>query len=290
MLIALQQNLLLLIMTSGLVGLIVGSFLNVVIHRTPRMLMRQWQQDCHELAGNTPVASTTEPYNLVVPRSQCPHCGHTISAIENIPVFSWLWLRRKCSACQAPISARYPLVEILTATLTAVTVWKLGYSLSGLAGVVLLWMLIAVTFIDIDHHLLPDVIVLPFLWLGLLLNLNNLFTSLPNAVIGAAAGYLSLWLIFHLFRLITGKEGMGYGDFKLFAVFGAWLGWQSLFAILLISSFVGAVVGLLLIMLRKQDRSQPIPFGPYLASAGWITMMWGDELTRTYFQIAEISF
>lgn len=273
---------------AAILGLIVGSFLNVVIHRTPIVLMRNWQRDCHELTGQAEKITAHEKFNLVEPRSRCPHCGHAISAIENIPVVSYLWLRGKCSACHKPISLRYPFVEILSAMLAAVTAWHFGFNAAGIAAIVLTWLLIALVFIDIDHMLLPDVMVLPFLWVGLLLNLFNVFTSLPQAVVGAVAGYLSLWLVFQLFKLITGKEGMGYGDFKLFALFGAWLGWQSLPLIILLSSFIGALTGIGLILFQGRDRAKPLPFGPYLAAAGWVAMLWGDAITRQYLQMAHI--
>ena len=266
-------------------GLIIGSFLNVVIHRTPIVLMRNWQRDCRDLTGQAESAATPEKYNLVTPRSRCPHCGHAITALENIPVISYLWLRGKCSACREPISLRYPFVELLSAVLAAVTAWHFGFNAAGIAAIVLTWTLVALAFIDIDHQLLPDVMVLPFVWAGLLLNLFNVFTPLPDAVIGAAAGYLSLWLVFHLFKLITRKEGMGYGDFKLFALFGAWLGWQSLPLIILLASFIGALIGISLIVFQGRDRAKPLPFGPYLAAAGWVAMLWGDEIMRQYLQM-----
>lgn len=272
---------------AAILGLIVGSFLNVVIHRTPIVLMRRWQRDCKELAGRPP-KTAGKKFNLVTPRSRCPHCRHTISALENIPVLSYLWLRGKCSACHKPISPRYPLIELLSAALAAVTAWHFGFGVAAVAAITLTWVLVALTFIDIDHQLLPDVLVLPFLWAGLLLNLFNVYTPLPNAVIGAVTGYLSLWLVYHLFKLITGKEGMGYGDFKLLALFGAWLGWQSLPLIILLSSLVGALVGIGLIVLRGRDRAQPLPFGPYLATAGWVAMLWGDEIMRRYLQLTRL--
>jgi leader peptidase (prepilin peptidase)/N-methyltransferase len=266
-------------------GLLIGSFLNVVIHRTPIVLMRNWQRDCQELIGKSENAVAPEKFNLVTPRSRCPHCGHAISALENIPIISYLWLRGKCSACRKPISFRYPFVELLSAALAGITAWHFGFSAGGIAAIILAWTLIALAFIDIDHQLLPDLMVLPFLWIGLLLNLFNVFTTLPNAVIGAVAGYLSLWIVFHIFRLITGKEGMGYGDFKLLALFGAWLGWQSLPLIILLSSLVGAIIGVGLIAFRGRDRAQPLPFGPYLAVAGWVALLWGDEIMRQYLQL-----
>ncbi len=273
-------------MFAAILGLIVGSFLNVVIHRMPIMLMRNWRQDCQNMIGHSAEPVTHEKFNLATPRSRCPHCGHAITSLENIPLASYLWLRGKCSACRKPISLRYPFVEALSAILAAVTAWHFGFNAAGIAAIVLTWLLVALAFIDIDHQLLPDVMVLPFLWAGLLLNLFDTFTPLPEAVIGAVAGYLSLWLVFHLFKLITGKEGMGYGDFKLFALFGAWLGWQSLPLIILLSSFIGAVIGVGLIVFQGRDRAQPLPFGPYLAAAGWVAMLWGDEIMRQYLQMA----
>ena len=282
-----QSNVFVFGLLAAILGLIIGSFLNVVIYRTPVVLMRSWQHDCQELTGQAASATKHEKFNLVTPRSRCPHCGHAITALENIPVVSYLWLRGKCSACRKPISLRYPFVEILSATLAAVTAWNFGFNAAGIAAVALTWLLIALAFIDIDHQLLPDVMVLPFLWVGLLLNLFNVFTTLPQAVVGAVAGYLSLWLVFHLFKLVTGKEGMGYGDFKLFALFGAWLGWQSLPLIILLSSFIGALIGISLILFQGRDRAKPLPFGPYLAVAGWVAMLWGDEIMRRYLQMAQ---
>ena len=273
---------------AAIFGLIVGSFLNVVIHRTPIVLMRNWQRDCQELTGPAEHIASHEKFNLITPRSRCPHCGHAISALENIPVVSYLWLRGKCSACRKPISPRYPFVEILSAMLAAVAAWHFGFNAAGIAAIVLTWLLIALVFIDIDHMLLPDVMVLPFLWVGLLLNLFNVFTPLPQAVVGAVAGYLSLWLVFQVFKLITGKEGMGYGDFKLFALFGAWFGWQSLPLIILLASFIGALIGIGLIVFQGRDRAKPLPFGPYLAAAGWVAMLWGNEITRHYLQLARL--
>ena len=281
-----QTNSFVFIVLVAVLGLLIGSFLNVVIYRTPIVLMRNWQRDCQELNEPAASAGPHETFNLVTPRSRCPHCGHAITALENIPIVSYLWLRGKCSACRKAISIRYPFVELLSATLAAVTAWQFGFTPAGIAAIVLTWTLIALTFIDIDHQLLPDVIVLPFLWIGLLLNLFNVFVPLPHAVIGAVAGYLSLWLVFHLFKFITGKEGMGYGDFKLFALLGAWLGWQSLPLIILLSSLIGAIIGIGLIVFQGRDRAKPLPFGPYLAAAGWVAMLWGDEIMRKYLQMA----
>lgn len=273
-------------LVAALFGLIVGSFLNVVIYRTPIMLLQRWRQDCQELNGHAPAGKPSgEKLGIVSPRSRCPHCGHQITALENIPVLSYLWLRGRCSACKKAIGIRYPFIEILSALLSGIVAWHLGFGTAALAAIALTWVLIALAFIDIDHQLLPDIMVLPFLWAGLLLNIFGVFTNLQTAVIGAIAGYLSLWLVFHLFRLITGKEGMGYGDFKLFALFGAWLGWQSLPLIILLSSLVGAAIGIGLILFRGRDRAQPLPFGPYLAAAGWVALLWGDDIMAQYLQL-----
>jgi len=261
-------------------SLLVGSFLNVVILRLPRMLEAEWRQQCAELNGLEPAA---EPkFGLAWPPSTCPHCQHRIRPWENIPVISYLWLRGRCSACAARISPRYPVIELATALLSAAVAWRFGFGAAALAGIVLTWALIALSVIDFDHQILPDVITLPVLWLGLLLSLDGVFVSAETSIIGAAAGYLSLWAVYHAFRLLTGKEGMGYGDFKLLALLGAWLGWQSLPLIILLSSLVGAVVGIGLILLRGRDRNIPIPFGPYLAAAGWLALLWRDELIRFY--------
>jgi leader peptidase (prepilin peptidase)/N-methyltransferase len=268
------------LLTATLLGLVVGSFLNVVIYRVPIMMRREWESQCAEMSEGEAVAMP--PFNLVTPNSSCPKCGHAIRAWENIPILSWLIQRGRCAHCGERISLRYPLVEGLSAVMTAVVAWHFGFGAQAFAAMALTWALIALTMIDFDHQLLPDDITLPFLWLGLALNITGLFTNLTSAVIGAMAGYLSLWLVFHGFRLLTGKEGMGYGDFKLLAVFGAWLGWKALPAVILISSVVGAVVGVALILARGHDRNVPIPFGPYLAAAGWITLLWGDALIRWY--------
>lgn len=292
LILTLQSNPSAFILLAGLVGLIVGSFLNVVIHRLPIVLQRQWQLEYAELAG-TQVESTVaaETYNLVWPGSHCPHCGHHIRASENIPVVSFLWLKGKCAACAAPISWRYPLVETLTAALTAAVAWHFGFSIAALAIIFLTWGLIALTFIDFDHQLLPDLITLPFLWLGLVLNSFDLlpYNGLVSAVIGATVGYLTLWLVFHLFKLLTGKDGMGYGDFKLLALFGAWFGWQALPLVILLSSLVGAIVGLSFILVAGRNRSLPIPFGPFLCAAGWIAALWGNTITSFYLQYARIT-
>lgn len=275
---------------AGLFGLAIGSFLNVVIYRLPVMLERNWRSQCREiLEPNKKPPNTAKRFDLVAPGSSCPHCGHVITALENIPVLSFLWLRGKCSACAKPISWRYPLVELLTGGLTAMVAWYFGYGIAALAGMVLTWSLIALSFIDFDRQLLPDDITLPLLWAGLLLNVFTVFTPLSSAVIGAAGGYVFLWLVYQIFKLVTGKEGMGYGDFKLFAVLGAWLGWQNLPLIILLSSLVGAIAGIAFILLFGRDRHLPIPFGPFLCVAGWVALLWGDTLTRYYLQFARLT-
>ena len=266
--------------TAGLFGLIVGSFLNVVIHRLPKMMEADWQCQCAELRGEE--LPTTEPLTLATPRSRCPHCGHGITAMENIPVISWLFLRGKCSSCKAPISVRYPLVEAATGLLSAYAAFHFGFGLQAAGAILFVWAMIALTGIDFDTQLLPDSITLPMVWLGLLFNLLGTYTSLSSAVIGAMAGYLSLWSVYWGFRLATGKEGMGFGDFKLLAAIGAWLGWQMLPVTILLSSLVGAIVGVGLIVLAKRGRNVPIPFGPYLAAAGLLALFYGKELNRTY--------
>ena len=268
-----------------LLGLTIGSFLNVVVYRLPEILARQWRRDCADLNG-TEAIDDGAPLSLAQPDSRCPHCGHAIRAWENIPVLSYLWLRGRCSACAAPIGWRYPAVELITATLSVVVVVHYGISVQAAAMLVLTWALLALTFIDFDHHLLPDVIVLPVLWLGLILNLGGVFAPLPAAVIGAITGYLALWFVFQAFRMVTGKEGMGYGDFKLLALFGAWHGWTLLPLTILLASLVGAIIGITLIVSRRQERSQPIPFGPYLCLGGWISLLWGDRIVRSYLQLA----
>lgn len=276
-----------LLLSALVLGLLVGSFLNVVIHRLPIMMERRWRAQSEELAGN---AITEQPaYNLTVPRSQCPHCQHQLSALENIPLLSFLCQKGKCRGCGNRISMRYPLVELLTGALSVAIAWHFGFSYAALGALLFTWALIALTFIDYDHQLLPDDITLPLLWLGLCFNLSGTFTPLSSAVIGAIAGYVSLWLVFHAFKLITGREGMGYGDFKLFAAFGAWLGWQQLPLIILLSSLIGAIVGVGAILLLGRDRQLPIPFGPFLCAAGWVALLWGDNITRAYLQFARFS-
>lgn len=268
------------IATAVLFGLMVGSFLNVVIHRLPKMMERDWKMQCAELNGQ-PV--TDDPaYNLVVPRSACPACGHQIGALQNIPVISYLLLGGKCSSCKVPISPRYPLVETLTGALAGFIAWKFGFGWLSLAAFFLTACLIALTFIDFDTQLLPDEITLPLLWGGLLINLNGGFTTISYAVVGAIAGYLALWSIYWLFKIVTGKEGMGYGDFKLLAAIGAWFGWQMLPAVIMLSSVTGSVVGIALIVMSKHGRNIPIPFGPYLALGGISALFWGPQLAQIY--------
>jgi leader peptidase (prepilin peptidase)/N-methyltransferase len=277
-----------------ILGLMVGSFLNVVIYRLPLMLERQWRE---QEDGATPAATAVtsvpagipERFNLVVPRSACPACRAPITALQNIPILSWVLLRGRCASCGVPISVRYPLVEALTGVLSALVAWKFGFGWPALAALGLTWFLIPLTFIDIDHQLLPDNLTLPLLWLGLFLSLwsaqadgSTVPVDTRSSLIGAMAGYVSLWSVYHLFRLLTGKDGMGYGDFKLFAALGAWLGWQMLLPVILMAAGTGAVIGLVLIALRHQDRATPIPFGPFLAGAGWLVLMFGQQLMRGY--------
>lgn len=268
-------------------GLLVGSFLNVLVHRLPLMMHREWLHQCHDMLELP--ETETEVLTLSKPRSRCPHCGHAITALENIPVLSYLLLRGRCKACKAPISKRYPLIELLTAIISGIVAWHFGFGFAAMGALFLSWALIALTCIDIDHQLLPDSITLLLLWLGLIFNLFGIFTDLHSAVIGAMAGYLSLWLVYHAFRLATGKEGMGFGDFKLLAALGAWLGWQALPMIILLSSLVGALVGIGLILFKQQHRDKPIPFGPYLAAAGWLALVWGDALTQGYLNWSGLS-
>ena len=265
---------------AAVVGLCVGSFLNVVVHRLPQMLERGWQEQCAELRGETPAPQPR--YNLMVPRSACPACGHKITAAENIPVVSWLALRGKCSACGVAISARYPLVELLGGLLAAGAIYRFGPTWQGVAACAFLWTLLALTFIDFDTQLLPDDLTLPLLWGGLLANLYGFFVPLRDAVIGAIAGYLTLWTIYWLFKIIRGKEGMGYGDFKLLAALGAWLGWKMLPLIVLGSSVVGAFIGISLVVLKGRDHNIPLAFGPYLAIAGMIALFFGPALVKIY--------
>lgn len=285
--------------SAALFSLMVGSFLNVVIHRLPIMMERNWRRELAEYAEHSDTEGSAdkaealaenEVFNLSTPRSRCPHCGHMISAMENIPVISWLALRGKCKACKSAISARYPLVETLTAVLSAVVAWQLfDNPAAALAAIVLTWFLIALTGIDYDTYLLPDDLTLPLLWAGLIANAFGLFTTLESALWGAVAGYLSLWSVYWAFKLVTGKEGMGYGDFKLLAALGAWLGWQMLPVIILLSSLVGAVVGIAMIVFADRETSKPIPFGPYLAAAGWIALVWGEAIVDGYLKFMGIA-
>mgnify|MGYP000040059357 CR=1 FL=1 len=272
----------------GLVfGLLVGSFLNVVIYRLPVMLERQWRRDCREHLELP--AEEQERFSLAFPASRCPQCGTPIKPWQNIPVISYLLLGGKCNHCKSRIPLRYPIVELITGVLTALALWAFGLNAQGIAAVFLIWTLVALTFIDLDHHLLPDNMTLPLVWLGLLLNSQSVFTDPLSAIYGAVAGYLVLWGVYHLFRLLTGKEGMGYGDFKLLAAFGAWFGWQMLAQILILSSLAGAVIGVTLILVRRHEQGNPIPFGPYLAIAGVIALFFGQQINDWYLDIAGLA-
>ena len=274
-------------------ALLIGSFLNVVIYRLPIMMEREWRSQCAELAKSPateiPFVAEDEQFDVVTPRSRCPSCGKQITALQNIPVVSWLLLRGRCANCNASISARYPIVELMTAILAALAAWRFGFVFEAAAAVLLTFALIAISVIDFDHQIIPDSISLPLIWIGLSLSLFHpfagadvLFVDPKTAIVGAIAGYLALWSVYHLFRLVTGKEGMGYGDFKLLAALGAWLSWQMLPLIILLSAVVGAVVGISMIVIRRHDRNVPIPFGPYLAAAGWIAMLYGHEIIDWY--------
>lgn len=278
----LQENSSLLVALCAFTALFIGSFLNVVIYRLPVMMQRAWRSQCQELLELE--VEQQERFNLASPPSRCPDCGHKIGPLENIPVISYLLQRGRCKHCGSKISLRYPIIEMLTALLSGVVAWKVGFGWQLIFSLLLTWALIALTFIDFDHQLLPDDITLPLIWMGLLLSLFNIFTDMQSSIIGAVAGYLSLWTVYQLFKLITGKEGMGYGDFKLLAVFGAWFGWQTLPMVILLSSLVGAVVGVTLIVFLGRDRQLPIPFGPYLAAAGWLAMLWGNAIINHYWQ------
>ncbi len=271
---------------AGLLGLMVGSFLNVVIYRLPVMMQRGWRRECAEYLQthgmHTETIPDEEPFNLVLPLSRCPNCNTPIKPYQNIPVISYLFLKGKCASCSCPISVRYPIIEALTAITSIVVAWHFGCTTQAVFGILLTWSLIALAFIDVDHQLLPDSITLPLLWLGLCLSVFDVFADAHASIIGAVAGYMVLWTVYQLFKLVTGKEGMGYGDFKLLALFGAWLGWQYIPMIILLSSLVGAVIGLSMMVLVKHDHNVPIPFGPYLAAAGWIALLWGDDLNQLY--------
>ncbi len=279
-----QQQPLTYFVTLFILGATVGSFLNVVIYRLPVMMQREWRQDCLEFLEQ-PAENPPDKFNLSSPRSRCGNCGHQITALENIPIISYLILGGKCSSCKTSISAQYPLVELFTAIVSVIVGWKFGVSLQAIAVLLMTWGLIAASGIDIGHKLLPDTITLPLLWLGILLSLFDVFISLETSVTGAMAGYMSLWSVFILFKIVTGKEGMGHGDFKLLAMLGAWLGWKPLFVVILTSSVVGAVVGISMILLKITERGTQIPFGPYLAAAGWMTLLWGNELMQFYFSL-----
>ncbi|MBT8121564.1 MAG: A24 family peptidase [Gammaproteobacteria bacterium] len=279
----LADSLPLLLFATGLLGLMVGSFLNVVIHRLPVIMERAWVREIQSYQDSvTPTDSDGPAYNLVVPASTCPQCGHRITALENIPVLSYVFLRGRCADCGSRIPSRYPLVELVTALLSIIVAVRFGFSIQMLAALVFTWALIPLFMIDFDHQILPDSITLPLLWLGLLLSLHGVFVDSTASIVGATAGYLSLWSIYHLFRLVTGKEGMGYGDFKLLAAIGAWTGWQALPVVVLFSSLVGAVLGIGLILFRGREQGQPMPFGPFLATAGWLTLLWGNEIIALY--------
>ncbi|HBY84442.1 MAG TPA: prepilin peptidase [Colwellia sp.] len=287
MAILLQQSHILFYTTVSLISLIVGSFLNVVIYRMPKMMEYTWYHDCREFLADEVaniIPKKIPQVTLSKPNSTCPKCDHKIRFYENIPVFSWLFLKGRCSQCSNKISARYPLIEISTMLLSLIAAYHFGATITTLWVLILTWSLISLTMIDFDHMLLPDQITLPLLWLGLLVNINGTFVPLSDAVIGAAAGYMSLYSIFWLFKAITGKEGMGFGDFKLFAVFGAWIGWQLLPLLILMASVVGAIIGISLMLFKNHQREQGIPFGPYLAIAGWITLLWGDGIWSWYLQ------
>jgi leader peptidase (prepilin peptidase)/N-methyltransferase len=291
----------LLFITVGLLGLVVGSFLNVVILRLPRIMEHEWRQECAALAdadtgrGEPPPdtvggdAAAAPALSLSHPASHCPHCGHRIRPWENIPVLSWLLLRGRCSACAGAISWRYPAVEALTALLSLLVVWHFGPTSQAVAALVFTWGLLALAFIDADTQLLPDDITLPLLWLGLVLSLGGVFVDSQAAILGAAAGYLSLWLVYHAFRLLTGKEGMGRGDFKLLALFGAWMGWQTLPQIVLLSAVPGAVLGIALVLSGRTEREAPMPFGPFLAVSGWVNLLWGPDITAAYLRFSGLA-
>ncbi len=271
-----------------IIGLIVGSFLNVVIYRLPIIMKNEWRCECEEFL-EIPPSQPTEKISLSLPRSTCGHCGHKIGILENIPLLSYLFLKGRCASCHSTISLQYPLVELLTAIASVIVAVQFGVSIQTASAIFLTWVLIAASGIDIHHKLLPDQLMLPLLWLGLLLNLFNVFTSIESSIIGAMAGYMSLWLIFWLFKLITKKDGMGYGDFKLLALLGAWMGWEYLFIIVLTSSFVGAIIGISYLIFKGKDRNTQIPFGPYLAIAGWVTLLWGDALQEAYFNLFQFA-
>ncbi len=276
----LSESLIVFVSFTFFISLLVGSFLNVVIYRVPQMMKNDWEAEIKEYRGESPEQKAA--FNLVTPASSCPACGHKIKPWENIPVISWLFLRGKCSACKTPISIRYPIIELLTASLSAIVAWHLGFSMFSIAFIIGTWLLVAMTFIDIDEMLLPDTMTLGLLWLGLLTNAVFYPENLTNSVFGAIFGYLSLFSVYWGFKLLTGKEGMGYGDFKLLAALGVWVGWQQLVVIILLSSVVGAIVGILLMLKRNENGSMAIPFGPYLAAAGYLTVLFGNDIVNWY--------
>ena len=285
----LQSSPLLLTSIIFVTGLMVGSFLNVVIYRLPVMMQRGWKKECLEYLEQKQPEDDNEPFNLTLPLSRCPGCNTAVKPYQNIPVISYLFLKGKCAKCKTHISLRYPLIESFTGIISAVVAWHFGYSLEMLFALLLTWSLVALSFIDIDHQLLPDSINFPLLWFGLFLSLFSIYTDPSSSIIGALAGYLSLWTVYQGFKIVTGKEGMGYGDFKLLAVFGAWLGWQYLPLIILLSSLVGAIIGISMVIFVKKDKNIPIPFGPYLAVAGWIALLWGDKINALYLNVTGLN-
>lgn len=283
LLLLLESSVLLYIATVVILGLVIGSFLNVVIYRLPLILERTWSQQCHELLEIEPgTPGSGVPFNLVTPGSRCPECGHRITPLENIPLLSYLYLRGRCAGCSTRIPVRYPLIELATALLSGITAVIFGFTPQAVAALLFTWSIIPLCVIDYDRQILPDSITLPLLWGGLLLSIPGSFVDSHTSIIGAVAGYLSLWSIYHLFRLVTGKEGMGHGDFKLLAAIGAWVGWQALPVVILFSSVVGASTGILLMLFRIHERGKPMPFGPFLAGAGWITLLWGQDILNYY--------
>ncbi|MEE9397702.1 MAG: A24 family peptidase [Methylococcales bacterium] len=278
----LEHNPLFFILLSGLFGLLVGSFINVVVYRLPLMMERNWRRECTEFLELPEPEDNKPALNLLTPGSCCPACNHTIAPWENIPILSYLFLKGRCAHCNTKISARYPLVELFTSVCTALAAWHFGFGWEALLAFILVWSLISLSLIDIDHQLLPDSITLPLLWLGLFISVFGIYTDSPASIIGAVAGYLTLWLVYHLFKLVTGKEGMGYGDFKLLSLLGAWMGWQFLPLIILLSSLVGAIIGISMMLFFNHDRQTPIPFGPYLAAAGFIALIWGERIIAYY--------
>ncbi|HIQ14954.1 MAG TPA: prepilin peptidase [Leucothrix sp.] len=279
---ALRENPTFFLIVVGLFSLLIGSFLNAAIYRIPIMLQQSWREECEELFGGESEQSTPkEKFNLMVPRSQCPSCGHMITALENIPVLSYLFLGGKCSSCKNKISIQYPVLEILTTLVSVFVAWNFGFGWQTLAALLFTWVLILLSMIDAKTMLLPDNLTLPLMWFGIAVNYHGLFVDLQSSVLGAMFGYLSLWSLFHLFKLITGKDGMGYGDFKILAAIGAWGGWQILPFTVFAASTLGAIIGILLIVIQRNKESQPIPFGPWLALAGFIGFIWRDEIITT---------